>query len=253
MGMHLINGRNFEKGVLSDTNSLILNESAVATLGLFNPVGTLINGSQRVIGVVKDFNYASLREKIAPAILHYNPDAHRYLVIRIRDGNTAAFLDWLRQTGRKLNPDARLQITFLDDTFAQLAGKERLLGNAISFFTILAIILAILGLLGLTLFTIERRTKEIGIRRVLGATDRDILTLVSGSFIRLAAIASAIALPLSWWIINRWLENYAYRTSIHAWTFFETEALILAIAFAVIGALTVKAIAANPVKSLRSE
>ena len=117
----------------------------------------------------------------------------------------------------------------------------------------LAIVLAILGLIGLTLFTIERRTKEIGIRRVLGATDRNILALVSGNFIRLAAIASAIALPVSWWLINRWLENYAYRVSISAWTFFKTELLILAIAFAVIGMLTIRAITVAPVKSLRSE
>ena len=253
MGMHLLNGRNFQKDLLSDTNSLILNESAVAALGLFNPVGTLINGSERVIGVVKDFNYNSLREKIGPVVLRYNPNAYRYLVIRAQGGNTIALIDWLRQTGRKFNPDARLDISFLDDTFAHLAAKERLLGNAISFFTILAIILAILGLIGLTLFTIERRTKEIGIRRVLGATDRNILALVSGNFIRLAAIASAIALPLSWWLISRWLDNYAYRVSISAWTFFKTEMLILAIAFVVIGALTVKAIAANPVKSLRNE
>jgi len=253
MGMHLVSGRNFERNLISDTNSLILNESAVAALGLFNPVGTLINGSERVIGVVKDFNYASMREKIAPAILTYHPDAHAYLIIRLRGGNTASFIDWLRQTGRKFLPDTQLDITFLDDTFAHLADKERRLGNAISFFTILAIILAILGLVGLTLFTIERRTREIGIRRVLGATDRNILALVSGNFIRLAFIASAIALPIGWWLINRWLDNYAYRVPISAWSFFETEALILAIALAVIGVLTVKAITANPVKSLRTE
>ncbi|HEV2480110.1 MAG TPA: FtsX-like permease family protein [Puia sp.] len=253
MGMHLISGRNFERNLLSDTNSLILNESAVAALGLFNPVGTLINGSERVIGVVKDFNYASMREKIAPAILRYRPDAHRYLIVRLRSDNTAAFIDWLQATGHQFTPGTRLDISFLDDTFAHLADKERRLGNAISFFTILAIILAVLGLIGLTLFTIERRTKEIGIRRVLGATDRNILALVSGNFIRLAAIAGGIALPLSWWLINRWLDNYAYRVSITAWQFLETLLLILVIAFAVIGVLTMKAITANPVKSLRNE
>jgi putative ABC transport system permease protein len=253
MGMHLLSGRNFEKNLLSDTNSLILNESAVAALGLFNPVGTLINGSERVIGVVKDFNISTLREKIPPVILRYKPDARGYLVIRLRGGNTAAFIDWLQATGHRLMPDARLDVTFLDDTFAHLADKERRLGNAISFFTILAIVLAVLGLVGLTLFTIERRTREIGIRRVLGATNRNILALVSGNFIRLAAVASAIALPLSWWLINRWLDSYAYRVSITAWSFLETVALILAIALAVIGVLTIKALTANPVKSLRSE
>ncbi|HWB93621.1 MAG TPA: ABC transporter permease [Puia sp.] len=253
MGMHLLSGRNFEKDLKSDTNSLILNESAVAALGLFNPIGSLINGSERVIGVVRDFNYASMQTRIAPAILRFKPAASKTLVIRLHGGNTAGFIDWLQATGRKFKPDARLEVAFLDDNFAHLTRKERVLGNAITFFTVMAIVLAILGLIGLTLFTIERRTKEIGIRRVLGANDRNILTLVSGNFIRLAAIASAIALPVSWWLINRWLNNYAYRVSISAWTFFKTELLILLIAFAVIGILTIRAIAANPVKALRSE
>jgi len=255
MGMKLINGRNFERNLLSDTNSLILNESAVAALGLFNPVGALINGSQRVIGVVKDFNYASMRERIGPAVLRYSPNAHRYLIVRVNGGNTANFISWLQETGRQFMPDAneKLDISFLDDTFARLVEKERRLGNAISFFTVLAIVLAVLGLIGLTLFTIERRTKEIGIRRVLGATDRNILALVSGNFIRLAAIASAIALPVSWWLINRWLDNYAYRISISAWTFFKTELLILTIAFAVIGILTLKAARSNPLDAIRRE
>jgi putative ABC transport system permease protein len=134
-----------------------------------------------------------------------------------------------------------------------LAEKERLLGKAISFFTLLAILLATLGLIGLTLFTIERRTREIGIRKVLGARQADILGLVSGHFIRLAAIASVIALPFSWWLVNRWLENFAYRISVSIWTFFMTESLILLIAFSVIGLLTLRAAAANPVKTLRTE
>jgi putative ABC transport system permease protein len=252
LGIRLADGRNFSKNLLSDTNSLILNESAVAALGLFKPVGTLINGSERVIGVVKDFSYASMREKIGPAILRYNPKGTT-LAIHLRGGHAAAFLDWLNQTGRQFLPEDPLQISFLDDNFARFAEKERLLGKAISFFTVLAILLATLGLIGLTLFTIERRTKEIGIRKVLGATPSDILSLVSGNFIRLAAIASAIALPLSWWLIHRWLENFAYRVSIGAGTFLLTESLILLIAFSVISLLTLRAIAADPVKNLRTE
>ena len=253
MGMRLTEGRNFNKNLLSDTNSLILNESAVAALGLFKPVGMLINGSQRVIGVVKDFNYASLREKIGPAVLRYSPDGGSAMVIRLRGGRTAAFLDWLQQTGKKFVPETPLSVSFLDDNFAKLAYKEKLLGQAINFFTILAIVLAILGLIGLTLFTIERRTKEIGIRKVLGAGSIDILSLISGNFLRLAAIAALIALPVSWWLVNRWLENFAYRVSVNAGTFFVTEGVILLLAFTVIGLLTLRAIAAGPIKSLRTE
>jgi putative ABC transport system permease protein len=252
MGMRLSDGRDFNKHLISDTNSLILNESAVAALGLFKPIGSIINGSERVIGVVKDFNYASLHEKIGPAILRYNPQGTT-IAIRLRGGHTASFLDWLRHTGKEFQPDAPLKISFLDDNFARLAEKERLLGQAINFFTILAILLAALGLIGLTIFTIERRLKEIGIRKVLGAGKASILGLIAGQFIRLAAIASTIALPLSWWLANRWLNNFAYRISIGIGTFFLTELLILAIAFSVISLLTIRALAANPVKNLRTE
>jgi putative ABC transport system permease protein len=252
LGIRLADGRNFDKNLLSDTNSLILNESAVAALGLFHPVGTLINGSQRVIGVVRDFNYASLHEKIGPAILRFDPKGST-LAIRLNSGNPASFLAWLRHTGQEFQPDAPLNISFLDDNFGRLAEKDRLLGQAITFFTALAMLLATLGLIGLTLFTIERRTKEIGIRKVLGAGKISILQLVSGDFIRLAAVASAIALPIAWWLANRWLENFAYRISVGAGTFLITEFLIVFIAFTVIGLLTLRALMADPVRNLRTE
>jgi putative ABC transport system permease protein len=250
--IHLTNGRNFQKHLITDTNSLILNESAVAALGLFDPVGATINGNQKVIGVIKDFNYASLREKISPVVLRYIPQGNE-LAIKIRGGHTAAFLDWLKSTGKKFMPDTPLTISFLDDNFRRLAAKEQLLGNAITFFTALAIFLATLGLVGLTLFTIERRTKEIGIRKVLGARLSDILRLLSKDFIRLAILASLIALPLSWWLVHRWLDNFAYRISINVGIFFITLSIVVLIAFSVIGLLTLRTAGANPVKSLRTE
>ena len=252
LGMHLADGRNFNKDLISDTNSLILNESAVAALGLFNPVGSTINGSEKVIGVVKDFNFASLREKIGPVILRYSPQGN-YLAIRIRDGNASAIPDRLNELGREFQLTEPLRISFLDDNFARLAAKEKLLGNAITFFTILAVLLATLGLTGLILFTIERRTKEIGIRKVLGAGLSDIMVLVSGDFIRLAAMASLIALPVSWWLLHHWLENFAYRITVSIWTFFLTGSIIVTIAFSVIGLLTLRAASANPVRTLRTE
>ncbi|HLI93202.1 MAG TPA: FtsX-like permease family protein, partial [Puia sp.] len=131
--------------------------------------------------------------------------------------------------------------------------KDRLMGDAIGFFTGLAILLATLGLIGLTLFTIERRTKEIGIRKVLGAGNRSILKLITGEFARLALIASAVALPVGWWLAARWLNHFAYRVSIQAWTVLGTETLIGGIALAVICGLTLRALLANPVANLRSE
>ena len=150
-------------------------------------------------------------------------------------------------------PEEPLAISFMDENFKQLAAKDKLLGDAVAFFTVLAIILATLGLTGLTLFNIERRTREIGVRKVLGATIPDILALVSKDFIRLTFIASGIALPLSWWLVHRWLENFAYRVSIGVWIFFITEAVLLVIALSVISLLALKAALVNPVKSLRSE
>jgi len=252
LGIHLTSGRNFDKNLLSDTNSLILNESAVAALGLTNPLGTLVNGSQRVIGVVKDFNYSTLHEKIGPALLRYSPGSAT-LAIHVAGGHPSAFVDWLRQNGETILPGERLNIRFVDDSFGLLAEKERLLGQAITFFTVLAILLATLGLIGLTLFSIERRTKEIGIRKVLGAGKLSILRLISADFIRLAVIASLVALPLSWWLIHRWLDNFAYRVNINAGTFLLTEGLMLFIALAVVGALTLRTLAASPVKNLRTE
>ena len=255
LGLRLADGRNFDKDLLSDTNSVILNQAAVSALRLFNPVGTLLNGSQRVIGVVRDFNYTSLREKINPALLRLNRKGSPVsaIVIRLRGGHPADFLDWLRRTGKEFIPDKPLDISFMDDNFRRLAEKDRLLGQAINFFTALAILLATLGLIGLTLFTIERRTKEIGIRKVLGAGKMSILKLISGDFIRLAAIASGIALPVAWWLVNRWLESFAYRTTVSAAIILCTEALIGAIALAVVSLLTLRVLIANPVRNLRTE
>jgi putative ABC transport system permease protein len=253
LGLHLSDGRNFTKGLLSDTNSLILNESAVAAMGLFHPVGTLLNGSERIIGVVKDFNYASLHEKIAPAVIRFAPDGNTTLAIHVTAAHPAVFLDWLKKQSESVLPGKTLNINFLDDNFGRLAAKEKLLGQAITFFTILAILLATLGLIGLTLFTIERRTKEIGIRKVLGAGKLQILRLVSGPFLRLALIASLIALPLSAWLIQRWLDNFAYRVDIGAGTFLLAEAAILFIALAVIGSLTLRTLNTSPVTNLHTD
>jgi putative ABC transport system permease protein len=255
LGLHLADGRNFSKNLLSDTNSLILNESAVAALGLFHPVGSVINGSQQVIGVVKNFNFASLHEKVQPALLKLYRGGSNItdIVIRLQGGHPADFLAWLNRTGQEFLPNTPLNISFIDENFGRLAEKERLLGQAITFFTTLAILLATLGLIGLTLFTIERRTKEIGIRKVLGADKMSILRLISGDFFRLAAVASAIAFPIGWWLISRWLDNFYYRVSIGIGTIILTEALIGGIALGVISLLTVRALIANPVRNLRTE
>ncbi|MDP4245427.1 MAG: ABC transporter permease [Bacteroidota bacterium] len=252
LGLHLTSCRNFDKDLVSDTNSLILNESAVAALGLFNPVGSTINGSERVIGVVKDFNYASFRQKIGPVVLRYSQTGCM-LAVKISGGHVNAFLDQLNAKAKEFTGGEPLEINWLDDNFAKLAEKEKLLGEAITFFTALAILLATLGLVGLTLFTIERRTREIGIRKVLGANVDQILRLVSRDFIRLAVIAALVAFPISWWLMNRWLEDFAYRIHVGVGTFFLAGAVIVMIAWSVVSLLTIRAAMANPIHSLRTE
>ena len=252
LGMHLLNGRNFRRDLITDTNSLILNESAVAALGLFDPLGATVNGDEKVIGVVKDFNFTTLRQKIGPVVLKYSPTGN-YLAIRISGGHADAFLDLLNRTGREFSNGEPLKLSFLDENFAKLAEKERLLGRAINFFTILAILLATIGLIGLTLFNIEQRTKEIGIRKVLGAGIHNILGLISKDFIRLVAIASLIALPLSGWLMNRWLQNFAYRVPVGIWNFLIPETITVAIAMTVLSILSVRAAVSNPVENMRRE
>ncbi|HXB35638.1 MAG TPA: FtsX-like permease family protein, partial [Puia sp.] len=199
--------------------------------------------------------FASLHEKVHPALLKFYREGSilTNIVIRLRGGHPADFLAWLNRTSQEFLPDIPLDISFIDDNFRRLAEKENLLGQAINFFTALAILLATLGLIGLTLFTIERRTKEIGIRKVLGADRIGILKLISGDFIRLATIASAIAFPVAGWLVSQWLDNFAYRVSISVGTVILTVALIGAIALGVITLLTLRALIANPVKNLRTE
>ncbi|GJM34536.1 MAG: ABC transporter permease [Saprospiraceae bacterium] len=251
--MHLIDGRNFSKEMASDSAAVIINEAAAKQLGLGeNPINAEINEGQRVVGVVSDFHFQSLREKIAPVVLTYAPTGSK-LLIKTNSRQVSGVVAALEQNWRKFSPEEPMLYTFMDENFAKLATKESMLSQAITFFTLLAFIIATLGLFGLATFSTEQRTKEIGIRKVLGATVANIVSLLSKDFLKLVLVAFLIASGIAWFAMDRWLENFAYRVDINWWVFVLAGATAVGIALLTVGMQGVRAALANPVKALRSE
>ncbi len=252
LGMRIAEGRNFSREMGSDSSAVIINEAAVKAFGLEEPIGAEVNEGQRVVGVVHDFNFQSLHKKIEPVVLTYSTTPND-LAIKLKRGDVAGFIATLKEHWRSFSPDEPMRYFFLDDNFAQLAADEKALSRAISFFTLLALIIAALGLLGLAAFTAEQRTKEIGIRKILGATIRDIVSLLSRDFLKLVGIALFIALPLGWFAMEKWLQNFAYRIDIPWWGFLLTAALAIVVAFLAVSYQSLRAALSNPVEALRKE
>ncbi|HVT86293.1 MAG TPA: ABC transporter permease [Chitinophagaceae bacterium] len=259
LGMHILQGRNFSRDFSTDSSSgVIINEEAVRELGWSgtNPIGkTIVRSGQqqhKVIGVVADFNYTSVKQKIAPMMLLLGGN-YGGLVIKIKSDDVKGFLNNLKKLWEEFQPPGPLGYYFLDENFAKLYASEIRTREIFSVFSIIAIIIAGLGLFGLSAFVIEQRTKEIGIRKVLGANVRSILALVSKEFLLLVVIAFIISVPVTYWAMHKWLEEFAYRIQISAWIFILAGFLAVLIALATISFQTIKASIANPVKSLRTE
>lgn len=252
LGLHLLQGRNFQKELASDSSAVILNEAAVKALALKEPLGADVGYNRKVVGVIKDFNFQSLRQQIEPVAITYQPEGYN-LAIKLRAQGAADFIDYLNQSWKAFGATEPLQYHFLDENFYQLAEKERTLGKAVAFFTLLTIFIACLGLLGLVAFMIEQRTKEIGIRKVLGASVAQITTLLSSDFLRLVLISNGIAFPIAWWVMSKWLQDFAYRIELQWWAFLAAGAMALLLALIMVSIQAIRAAVANPVKSLRSE
>ncbi|MCB0566236.1 MAG: ABC transporter permease [Phaeodactylibacter sp.] len=252
LGMKILEGRNFSRDIASDSSSAIINEAAVRALGLDDPLGAEINKGQRVVGVVHDFNFQSLKHQVEPVVMTYTPSGSR-LALKLRGRDMAGFLAVLQDTWRRFSPDEPLRYFFLDDNFAQLAAGERTLSRAIAAFTLLALLVACLGLFGLAAFTAEQRTKEIGIRKILGASVPNLVGLLSKDFLKLVALALFIALPLAWYAMHRWLQNFAYRISIEWWVLGLAAILALLVAFLTVSVQSMRVAMGNPAKALRSE
>ncbi|MEJ7684814.1 MAG: FtsX-like permease family protein [Segetibacter sp.] len=254
--LQLTEGRWFHQNDIQDKNSYILNETAIATFGLHPPnIGKRLifaNDTGQIIGVIKDFHYRSLHEKVGSIIL-VNNQLQGVMFIKTANAKTPQALQATETLWKKFFPQEPFEYDFLDEAFAQLYRSDIKTSTLIGLFSCIAIIISCLGLFGLAAFTTEQRTKEIGIRKVLGASVSSLYTLLSKEFIILVAIALIIASPLSWWAMNAWLQSFAYRIPIALWVFAVAGVLTVLIALLTISYQAIKAAIANPVKSLRTE
>jgi putative ABC transport system permease protein len=258
LGIKIISGRNFSKDFPTDSSAVVINQAMVRELGWnrTNPIGkTIVRSGQqqiKVIGVVADFNYASAKQEIAPLMMMLGNN-YGGLVVKINTSDVKGFLSDLKKQWHHFNPEGALDYTFLDDNFAKLYASEIRTQQIFSAFAIIAIIIASLGLFGLSAFVIEQRTKEIGIRKVLGASVQNVLLLVSKDFLLLVGIAFLISVPVTWWAMHNWLQDFAYRIHIQWWVFLLAGSIAILISAFTISFQAIKAAIANPVDSLRSE
>lgn len=253
--MQLIEGASFT-GAASDTANYILNEAAIKEMGLKNPIGkrfrmNTITG--KIIGVVKDFHYASMKEKIAPALFWYAPQYFSTVYVKTTTHDAKNELAAAGDQFKQYNGQYPFGYAFLDDVFNSLYQSEQREGTLFNYFAGIAIMISCLGLLGLAAFTAQVRTREIGVRKVLGASVGRIVGLLAHDFIKLVFIAIIIATPVAWFAMHSWLQAFAYRINLSWWVFVAAGVIAVVIAFATISFQSIKAAIANPVKSLRSE
>jgi putative ABC transport system permease protein len=260
-GVKIIAGRGFSKDFSLDTSAFLLNEAAVKILG-FKVNEDIIGkdfgyGSRngKIIGVFNDFHFESMHQKIVPLVLLVPRNAGNYgrISIKISGAGIPATLAHIGSAWKKFLPDIPYEYTFLDENFARLYKEEQRQRSIFTTFAGLAIFIACLGLFGLSAFAISQRIKEIGIRKVLGAEISTIVALLSKDFLKLVVIAAVIAFPVAWWAMNKWLQDFAYRTSISWWIFLLAGIIAALIALFTISFQAIKAALANPVKSLRTE
>jgi putative ABC transport system permease protein len=270
MQMEMVAGRSFSEAFM-DTLSVVINEAAVREMGLSNPIGEklisnddFLNSSEgendvyTIVGVIKDFHFQSLHHIISPLFLvhhqkSFNPGVDGQITLRVNTQNVTAVLERLGTLWANMQPEIPFRYAFLDQEWAKLYEKEITTRRIFQIFTMLAIFIACLGLLALAAFTAERRTKEIGIRKVLGASITGIVGLLSADFIKLVFIAIIIASPLAWYVMKNWLDNFAYRINIGVGVFILAAVIALLIAFVTVSFQSMRAAMSNPMKSLKSE
>jgi putative ABC transport system permease protein len=250
-------GRNFSREFPSDPEtSIILNEKAVKTLNWQDPVGrelTIFGGPRRVIGVVEDFNFQTLHSEIGPLALRAGGEPHVFASVRLSTENIPQTLAGIEKTFLKISPQTPFEYYFLDEYFNNLYRSEESFGRTIGYFTMLAIVISCLGLFGLAYFITEQRTKEIGIRKVLGASVPGIVGMLSWGFAKWAILANGAAWPVAYLVMYQWLQNFAYRIAIGLGTFLLAGALALLIGLLTVSLQTVRAAAAPPADTLRYE
>ena len=257
IGWHFKEGRDFSKDFATDSSGMILNEAAIKFMGIKNPVGKTINWDGNlfhVIGVVKDMVMQSPYEPVFRTVFVTNKDPQEVIDIRINPStNMHDALAKIETVFKKYNPEQPFEYHFADEEYAKKFGDEERIGKLASSFAALAIFISCLGLFGMATFMAEQRVKEIGVRKVLGASTFNLWQLLSGEFALLVIISCFIAIPLSWYYLHSWLQHYDYRTTISSWVFIASGAGALAITLITVSFQAIKAALANPVKSLRTE
>jgi len=242
-------------GVKTDSLHFILNETAVRKAGIKNPVGKSFQLWDRkgvIVGVVKDFHFASLKQKIEPFVFYYQPHTWQ-LLVKTTGKDAPKALKIVKNTWKRYNPGFPFSYTFLDQTYESLYKSDERTGSLFNVFAGIAILISCLGLFGLATYTAQVKVKEIGIRKVLGASVANITTMLSRDFLLLIILAIVIASPIAWYAMNKWLQDFVYRATIQWWVFAFAGIAAVVIALITISFQSVKAALANPVKSLRSE
>ncbi|HET9056987.1 MAG TPA: ABC transporter permease [Chitinophagaceae bacterium] len=263
MDMEMVSGRNFSRDFGSDSSAMIINETTAKLLGYDNPIGKKVysyfqNGfgtnliTYTIIGVVKNFHFESLRKNVGPlCFLLGKPDW--VTAFKVNTSDIKGLMKNIENVWKTMTPSTPLSYQFLDEAFDNMYRVEQRTGKLGLSLAIIAIIIACLGLFGLAAYMAEQRVKEIGVRKVFGASVFNLVTMLSKDFLMLVLISVAFAVPASWWAMNRWLQNFAYRINIGWWVFAASGVLALLIAFVTVSSQAIKAALANPVKSLRTE
>ena len=261
MGLEIIDGRDLSKDFSMDRyESVLLNQTAVSTLGLANPIGSklIIPGDEfkngvRVVGIVKDFHLQSFHNKINPMLIYINPEMYIYIALKVNPQNIDETVKYIKTTWNTVLPGTNLNYKYLDDAYNNLYSSEEKTGQLLSVFTLLALFISCLGLFGFVSFIVRKRIKEVGIRKVMGASLAGISSLLSQQFILWIAASSLIACPVAFLLASKWLQNFAFRIKIDWWVFLAAICLELLIALLIVGWLSWRAATRNPVEALRYE
>lgn len=270
LGLRLLAGRDFSRDYSSDvTSAFIINETAVEKFGFGSPekaIGRQLNWDEwepqdstqpvkrgKVIGVIEDFHYKSLHEQVSATVLQIYPQVTFKVAAKLRTADINKSIAFIGDTWKRFVPDYPLDYKFMDETYGAMYRNEEKLATLLWIFTLMAIFVGCMGLFGLAAFSAEQRTKEIGIRKVLGASSIQIMSLLSRNFVVLVLLSSLIAFPLAWWAMNNWLEDFPYRVTIGWWVFAVALISALSIALLTVSFQSLKAAKTNPVKSLRTE
>jgi putative ABC transport system permease protein len=261
LGVSIAQGRNFSKAFPTDNSAILINEAASKAYGFKNPIGEQVSltgdgseGSKRtytIVGVVRDFHFESMHQSIAPLMMFYGGD-NTQLALRIKTDDIPELLQNIEKLW-KAETDNPFVYSFLNERFNKMYESEQRIGQLFGIFAGLAVFISCLGLFGLAAFATHQRTKEIGVRKVLGASVTSIVTLLLANFLKLILIAIVIASPVAGYFMNQWLQDFAYRVDLSWWIFGLAGILAISIAILTVSYQTIKAALMNPVKSLKSE